>query len=281
MGAAGSAPPTSGAGGAGGGSAAGGRSTLPPLEGACMGYATRYWDCCKPHCGWSANVPGGSSALAACDQSNNSLGGDYDARSSCDGGGGTAYLCHGMVPWAVNDQLAYGYSAVASSATDICGKCYQLQFTGTSFNAGEDPGSAALSGKTMIVQAINIGGDVANGQFDISIPGGGVGMFNACSKQWGVPASELGGTYGGFLQQCKQEKGRTDHAALKSCVMQSCMNVFEARGLNELAAGCQWFVDWLQVADNPAVAYKEVACPSELANKGVKRTGPAGNACLR
>jgi hypothetical protein len=186
-----------------------------------------------------------------------------------------------MVPWAVNDQLAYGYSAVASNATDICGKCFQLQFSGVSFNAGEDPGSTALRGKTMIVQAINVGGDVSNGQFDISIPGGGVGMFNACSTQWGVPASELGSTYGGFLAQCKQEKGRTDHAALKSCVMQSCMNVFEARGLKELAAGCQWFVDWFQVADNPSVSYKEVACPSELNNKGVKRTSPPGNACLR
>jgi hypothetical protein len=185
-----------------------------------------------------------------------------------------------MVPWAVSDKLSYGFSAVAASGTDICGKCYQLQFSGVSFNAGADPGSTALAGKQMIVQAINIGGDVGSGQFDISVPGGGVGMFNACSTQWGVPASELGGTYGGFLKTCKDQVGRTDHAALKSCVMQSCMNVFEARGLKDLAAGCKWFVDWFQVADNPSVSYKEVTCPEELAGKGVRRQGGGGGSCL-
>jgi hypothetical protein len=59
------------------------------------------------------------------------------------------------------------------------------------------------------------------------------------------------------------------------------MNVFEAHNLSELAAGCEWFVDWFEVADNPAVKYKEVACPAELANKGVRRSGGVSNACLR
>ena len=273
-----------GSGGNGGNSSgsagqSGGNTTVPPLEGGCMGYATRYWDCCKPHCGWSANVPGGASPLNACDMSDNSLGGNVDARNSCEAGG-TAYLCHNMVPWAVNDQLSYGFSAVAASSGDICGKCYQLQFSGVSFNAGEDPGSTALRGKQMIVQAINVGGDVGSGQFDLSVPGGGVGIYNACSAQWGVPASELGGQYGGFLQRCKEQVSRTDHAALKSCVMQSCMNIFETRGLTELAAGCRWFVDWFEVADNPAISYKEVSCPEELGGKGVRRPGGPGNSCL-
>lgn len=26
---------------------------------AANGYATRYWDCCKPHCGWSGNISSG------------------------------------------------------------------------------------------------------------------------------------------------------------------------------------------------------------------------------
>jgi hypothetical protein len=51
--------------------------------------------------------------------------------------------------------------------------------------------------------------------------------------------------------------------------------------LSELAAGCQWFVDWFEVADNPAVKYKEVACPPELANKGIKRSSGASDACLK
>jgi hypothetical protein len=265
--------------GSGAGSAAAGGSgtSVPPLQGGCTGYASRYWDCCKPHCGWKNNVPGGSNPINSCDMSDNNVG-NADARNSCEAGG-TAFLCHNMVPWAVDDKLSYGFSAVAASSQDICGKCYQLQFSGVSFNAGADPGSTALAGKQMIVQAINVGGDVGSGQFDISIPGGGVGMYNACSQQWGVPASELGGQYGGFLQSCKAQVGRTDHAALKSCVMQSCMNVFEARGLMELAAGCRWFVDWFEVADNPSVSYKEVACPEALAGKGVRRQG-GGGGCL-
>lgn len=187
-------------------------------------------------------------------------------------------MCHSYVPWAVSDQLSYGFAAVAATG-DICGKCYQLQFAGRSFNGGADPGSAALAGKSMIVQAINIGGDVNSGQFDILTPGGGVGRFNACSSQWGVSASELGETYGGFLARCKRQSN--DHSALKSCVMQSCMNVFEAKNLTELAAGCKWFVEWYQVADDPALKFKEISCPSELMNKGIRRGGSPGNSCWR
>jgi hypothetical protein len=63
--------------------------------------------------------------------------------------------------------------------------------------------------------------------------------------------------------------------------MQSCMNVFEARGLTELAAGCQFFVDWFEVADNPKLKYKEVACPAELSGKGIMRSSQPTNACLK
>jgi hypothetical protein len=46
--------------------------------------------------------------------------------------------------------------------------------------------STSISGKKMIVQATNVGADVGEGQFDLAIPGGGVGLFNACTKQWGM-----------------------------------------------------------------------------------------------
>jgi hypothetical protein len=251
---------------------------VPPIANGCDGYATRYWDCCKTHCGWSANAPAG--ALASCDRSDNNLGGNLDAANSCTGG--SAFLCHSNTPWAVSDQLAYGYTAVAArSGSDICGKCYQLQFTGRSRNAGNDPGSALLAGKSMIVQAINIGGDVDGGQFDIAIPGGGVGAFNACSSQWGASASQLGATYGGFLAACKQQVSATDHQALKNCVKQRCTSVFADKGLSELDAGCRWFVDWFQVADNPSLKYAEVACPEQLMNRGIRRAGGGGGSCLR
>lgn len=245
----------------------------PPIVNGCNGFATRYWDCCKPHCGWSANVMG-SAALATCNKSDGSLGSDFNVQSACPSGGG-AYMCQGLAPWAINAQLSYGYAAVAARG-DICGKCYQLQFTGRSRNAGDDPGSAALSGKTLIVQATNVGGDVGSGQFDLLIPGGGVGMYNACSSQWGVSSSELGAQYGGFLAACKQSGS---HDAVKSCVMQRCSSVFGARGLTKLEAGCRWFVEWFQVADNPALQYKEVPCPQELKSKGMNRSTSGSNAC--
>lgn len=271
-------------GGAGGTGAAGMSTTTNPgnqgntSPGSCDGYATGYWDCCKPHCGWKSNVQGGN-PLAACDKSDNSLGGNVDAQSACNGG--NAYQCHNLVPWAVDDKLAYGYSAVPASAqSDICGKCFELQFMGQTHNSEPDPGSTALAGKRMIIQAVNIGSDVANGQFDLLVPGRGVGMFDACSSQWGVSKADLGETYGGFLLACQKKGDRKDHAAMKSCVMQSCMNVFEAHGLSELAAGCKWFIDWFQVADNPKLKYKQVACPAELSGKGIQRDSSATNMCL-
>ena len=138
-----------------------------------------------------------------------------------------------------------------------------------------------MAGKTMIVQAVNIGSDVSGGQFDLLVPGRGVGMFDACTAQWGVQRADLGEQYGGFLLKCQRQADRKNHAAIKSCVMQSCMNVFEAHGLTELAAGCKWFIDWFQVADNPTMQYKEVACPAELNNKGISRNAAPTNMCLK
>jgi hypothetical protein len=255
--------------------AAGSGATVPPLSGGCDGWATRYWDCCKPHCGWSANSSSGP--LGVCDKQDNPTG-NPDAANSCEGGPG--FLCHSLAPWAVSSKLAYGYAAVSSRESGICGKCYQIDFSGRSHNAGNDPGSSALAGKSMIVQAINIGGDVGSNQFDIAVPGGGVGAFNACSSQWGVPSSELGAQYGGFLASCKSINAN-DHQALKNCVMQKCTSVFESRNLSELAAGCRWFAEWFEVADNPALKYAEVPCPPELMNKGIRRPGSASNSCWR
>ena len=53
--------------------------------------------------------------------------------------------------------------------------------------------TGSVAGKTMIVQILNIGGDVGGNQIDLLIPGGGVGAFNACSNQWGT--SDLGAQY--------------------------------------------------------------------------------------
>jgi hypothetical protein len=161
-----------------------------------------------------------------------------------------------MSPWAYSTQVAMGYAAVNGVS---CGSCYQLQFSGNSHNAPGDPGSAALSGKSMIVMATNIGG-IEQGQFDLLVPGGGVGDFNGCSGQWGIDSGELGARFGGFLPECKSG----DHNATKSCMRDKCSSVFQSRGLSELYDGCLWFVDWFEAADNPSFTYRQIDCPSEL-----------------
>jgi len=259
-------------------SASSSASSLDPITNGCSGYATRFWDCCKPHCGWSGNVPTGVEPMKSCSASNQVLS-DLSAGSSCEGG--DAHTCYGLAPYAVSSNLSYGYAATSSG--DVCGRCYQLEFTGQSHNAPGDPGSAALAGKSMIVQAINVGFDVGGGQFDIMIPGGGVGAFNGCSNQWGVSNSELGAQYGGFLSACKDELGyNASGAEYKSCVTNRCNNIFGSRGLTDLQAGCLWYADWFEAADNPALRYREVACPAELATaSGMNRSalGDINNSC--
>ena len=248
-------PPTGGMPSTGGNPATGGTTTssgtsLPPITGGINAWASRYWDCCKPACGWKANVSGGS-PMSSCDKSNNSLGSNYDAVNACQGGG-TAYMCWSGVPWSVSDTVSYGFAA-ASGSDYVCGRCFQIQFTGSSHNGGANPGAAAIKDKQMIIQVINNGG-VAEDQFDLLIPGGGVGALNACSTQWG--SSDLGAQYGGFLSGCNGDT---------ACVQQKCQTVFAGKA--DLMAGCTWFLNWFKAADNPNFVYKQVTCPSALTSK--------------
>ena len=124
------------------------------------GTTTRYWDCCKPSCAWPGKTAllAGSSPVATCGISNNVLT-DSNTASGCNGGG--AYQCSNESPWAVSDDLAYGYAAVniaGGNEASWCCACYELTFK-----------SGAVAGKKMIVQATNTGGDLAGNQFDISV----------------------------------------------------------------------------------------------------------------
>lgn len=248
--------------GSGQGGYAGGVVQPPPLTDGTQGFATRYWDCCKPACGWPQNV-GGRTPIQSCTQDDQPLS-DTKAKNACESGG-VAYMCHALEPWAVSATLSYGYAAV-NKGSDFCGKCYQLQFTGGSHNSTVDAGSKALLGKTMIVQAINNGG-VDGNQFDLLVPGGGVGALDACSKQWGT--TDLGERYGGFFLDC-QKKNNFDYEKSKACAKSKCDSVFANKP--ELRTGCEWFTDWFGAPDNPAVLYKEVTCPEAITkNSGLKR----------
>jgi hypothetical protein len=226
---------------AGGGGSGGGGSVvdcsgenLPNVTGG-NGYATRYWDCCQPHCAQSSGH--------RCAQDGVSSTGD--SNSACTGGG--SFACYDEAPRSVSKCLSYGHIA---KANPNCGACYRIQFTGEGQHNVNDPGSKLIKGKQMIVKVTNTGGDVGGSQFDLMVPGGGVGQFNACSRQWGT--SDLGAQYGGFLTNCTGT-----HAAKKECVRQNCMKIPAGAARN----GCLWFVDWFEVADNPKFTSQQTNCP--------------------
>jgi hypothetical protein len=207
---------------------------LPNVTGG-EGYTTRYWDCCQTHC---AQFDGHK-----CSQDGTTRTGDNT--SSCQGGG--SFACYDEAPRAVSECLSYGHIAKASPN---CGECYRIQFTGEGEYNPNDIGSTLIEGKQMIVKVTNTGSDVNGNQFDLMIPGGGVGIFNACSRQWNQ--SDLGAQYGGFLTECTGT-----HAQRKDCVRQECNKI----PAGQAREGCLWFVDWLQIADNPKFTSQVVNCP--------------------
>ena len=243
----GGAPATGGTKATGGAPATGGTTaglTVPKITNGQNGTTSRYWDCCMPSCSWSANASG-KSPVKVCGKDGTSTTSE-SAKNACDNGGG-GYMCYWGAPWSVSNTVSYGYAAFNGVA---CGTCFQLDFTGSGINA------SGLAGKSMIVQAINIG-SIAQGQFDLLIPGGGVGAMNACTSngnQWNGAA--VGSQYGGLLAGCNDDC---------NCAKQKCQSVFGS--MPALLAGCTWFTDWFGCADNPSVVYKQVSCPSDITSK--------------
>ncbi|EUC31522.1 glycoside hydrolase family 45 protein [Bipolaris victoriae FI3] len=197
------------------------------------GKTTRYWDCCKGSCAWEGKASV-TQPLRTCDKNDNPIS-DLMAKNGCESGG-TAFMCTNQTPWAVNDSLAYGFAAVklaGKSERDSCCACYELTFT-----------SGPVVGQKMIVQSTNTGGDLGDNHFDIAMPGGGVGIFNGCTAQFGAPSTGWGQQYGGISNRSE------------------CDNFPE-----KLKAGCKWRFDWFKNADNPTISFKEVTCPGELTNR--------------
>lgn len=70
-------------------------------------------------------------------------------------------MCADQSPWAVTNDLAYGFAAVnvmGQKEKDWCCSCYRLTFT-----------SGQAKGKRMIVQATNTGSDLGENHFDIAV----------------------------------------------------------------------------------------------------------------
>ena len=194
------------------------------------------------------------------------------------------FTCTDMAPIAVNEQLSYGY--VAGTADGTCGKCYHLQYDGSFKDESENnkPKAThqALKGKHMIVMASNIGHDVAGadekfpaGQFDLMVPGGGVGAFDALSVQVNGQNINWGAGFGGFLSECQQTLGYDNTLEkYQQCVKDMCDAAFGSAGLPNLLRGCHWFADWYMAADNPTYYIEEVECPQYLIDHYMTRLNP-------
>lgn len=263
------------------------------------GWSAAYWDACKPHCSWPNNVDttsdetykAGRTIARNCNIHDVEIPaftlshsvqqywmGYEGTASACEkNNAGSAFACTDMAPIAVNEQLSYGYAAVPSIMSRFgCGKCYHLQFDGGYRDASEvirpKQTHKALSGKHMIVMAANIGFDMYEGQFDLMVPGGGSGIFDALSMQvtrymteeereeieWGSP-------YGGFLSYCQMQLGYDNTLEkYQTCVKDMCDAAFGNAGLPNLLRGCHWFADWFMAADYPTYNWEEVECPQYL-----------------
>jgi len=162
-----------------------------------------------------------------------------------------------MAPQVVSDTLAYAFAAYDGAS---CGTCFQLTFTGKSHDGTMDMGSQALCGKQIIVQVVNTGG-LQSGQFDLLIPGGGVGANDACATQWGVSTSQLGVQYGGLMLQCEQQDNY-NYAQYPACTLSACQSLFTKSA--SMAAGCEFIVNWMKGANNPDMMFSQVTCPSQL-----------------
>jgi len=229
------------------------------------GWASRYWDGCKQSCSWGGkaqNPPLASSdRCRACQKDGvTEIAATDNNKSSCQEGG-NSYTCFDFTPHKVDDNLAYAFAA---APTDQCGKCFELQFDGGFKHGAPKDNHKALKGKTLIVMTSNKGGDVTQGQFDILIPGGGVGAFNAFSDQIGVSKEKLGKQYGGLLSDCEVE---TNYVGSKyqECLRDKCNDVFS--GNATLREGCLFYADWFKAAGNPTMQYKEVECPQYLIDR--------------
>ncbi|KAH0998851.1 hypothetical protein HUJ05_013360, partial [Dendroctonus ponderosae] len=87
----------------------------------------------------------------------------------------------------------------------------------------------------MIVQNVNTGSDLGENQFDVQIPGGGVGIFTlGCSTQWNSSTTGWGAQYGGISSDDDCDELPT-----------------------ELQSGCHFRFGWYEDADNPTVDFEQ------------------------
>lgn len=199
---------------------------------------TRYWDCCKPSCAWGGKAAV-SQPVKTCGKDGVSKQG-VNAKNICGGGGsgGPSYMCTAQTAWYdAAKKMSFGFVAghvKGLTEKGWCCGCYELRFANTRL-------------PRMVVQVTNTGGDLGENHFDIQVAGGGFGIFDGCTKQWGAPAGSWGARYGGVMASGWGKAG--------------CRKLPPA-----LRKSCEWQFDYL--GDNPRVAsHFRVACPSEIVQR--------------
>jgi len=101
------------------------------VTGGKTGKTTRYWDCCLASCSWKENTKA-SHPVNACSKDGRTVFSKFDwtIGSACSKSKG--YMCSNNQPWAVNDNVAYGFVAAdfnGGSQKDWCCTCQRLEFT--------------------------------------------------------------------------------------------------------------------------------------------------------
>ncbi|KAK0528347.1 hypothetical protein OC834_004085 [Tilletia horrida] len=165
------------------------------------GPLTTFWDCCKASASWPGAAPVISPAVS-CARDGMTWLGNLNEQSAC--GGGPAYTCTSYQPFVRHGIGIRGHP-----------------------------------GKVLITQVINEG-PLQEGQFDLQVPGGGVGDYNACPAEYGSPPNGWGARFGGV-------NSRAECGQLPPSLRQ----------------GCYWKYDffapdmWTEGADR-------IKCPAEL-----------------
>jgi hypothetical protein len=163
------------------------------------------------------------------------------------GGDTVAYACVDRSPWTENGQR---YAFVAANSQ--CCACYELTYLATSLDGDGNVCTdcsqygGELEGETIIVQVINSGGDLGINQFDVMVPGGGLGIYN------GVVGDEAPNGEALFPDSNEEDWGER-YGGVKT--REECAFLPP-----QVRAGCEWQFDSVQNADNPGVSYKRVSC---------------------